>query len=112
MAVGTLALMAVVFGVLVLLNAPPRVSSLDAGYLRRDNFGADWPLLVEDGRVECRPGRQVVFISDGITYGVNGPAQATHSYRNIEQIWASDPAVSGAKKDIGPIIDAGLKLCK
>jgi hypothetical protein len=40
--------------------------------------------------------------------GVNGMAS---SYEDINPIWADDPASPGLKKNIGPLINAGLEMC-
>lgn len=75
----------------------------------RADFGDDWPLTVESGTLSCQPGRAVVFLApDGTAYGVNGSAA---DYEDIDPIWAENPGGPGPKKDIGPLITAGLALC-
>ncbi|MDQ3802462.1 MAG: YebY family protein [Acidobacteriota bacterium] len=54
----------------------------------------------------------VIFTADGRTYAVNGIARGTKKYREVEEIWLDNPSIPGAKRDIGPIIERGLKLCK
>lgn len=84
----------------------------------RDQFGEDWPLTVEGGVLSCQPGttgsNSAVFIIAGETYSVNGTAQARaedYEARPLEEIWADNPAIAGAKRNIGPLIDLGLTLC-
>jgi hypothetical protein len=44
------------------------------------------------------------------TYAVNGLAEGSGKYANIDSIWADAPG--GLKKNIGPLIDRGLQLCE
>lgn len=69
-----------------------------------DNFGRDWPLTVAEGTLVCERDA-VYFDSGGVRYGVNGWAEAAE----IRPIWRD--ARYGLKKNIGPLIDVGLKLC-
>jgi len=48
---------------------------------------------------------------NGKTYALNGTARNSGKYPDINPIWAPDPKLHGAKKDIGVLIDKGLKLC-
>jgi hypothetical protein len=83
--------------------------------ISKSDFGDDWPFTVEEGLLSCKGGDgfgAVIFSSNGITYAVNGIAKGRKIYNNIEAIWADNPAVPGLKKNIGIIIDRGLKLCK
>ena len=73
-------------------------------------MGADWPLTVEAGTLDCIGAGAVTFTSeDGTTYAVNGLALSSTSYPDIDAIWAD--ASGGLKKNIGPLIDRGLALC-
>jgi Protein of unknown function (DUF2511) len=54
----------------------------------------------------------VIFSSKGITYAANGIAKGRKTYNDIEAIWVDNPAIPGIKKNLGTIIDRGLKLCK
>ena len=53
-----------------------------------------------------------MFTTKGSSYAVNGVAKATNKYRPIEEVWAENPSLPGTKKNIGPIINRGLKLCR
>ena len=58
---------------------------------------------------------EVTFRVGAVTYAVNGTAQGSKRYVDIDRIWARDPkfsAASAIKKDIGPIIYRGLKLAE
>ena len=83
-------------------------------------FGADWPLVVGEGKLACN-GRNgvgdVVFSVSGTIYAVNGAARGRKEngqkiYAEIDPIWANHPSVEGLKKDISPLIYQGLELCK
>jgi hypothetical protein len=54
---------------------------------------------------------KVTIIVDGKTYGVNGSARADKKNLDIFSIWA-DGKMAGVKKNIGPLVNEGLKLCK
>lgn len=68
-----------------------------------------WPLTVPGGLLRCS-GMAVTFRApDGTTYAVNGTART--KYPGLEPIWKPHPEVSGARMDIGPLLDKGLTLC-
>lgn len=75
-------------------------------------FKADWPFTAYSGELACVNGAAITFTTAGKTYPVNGTAHALKLGTNIEDIWAPDPEIKGARKNIGPIIAAGQKLCK
>lgn len=81
--------------------------------LGRADF-ADWPLTVESGTLKCEGsggvGRVTIEV-DGKTYAVNGSAKGDKANADITPIWAAD-STPGLKKDIGPLIQKGLSLCK
>ena len=81
----------------------------------REEFGAKWPLTVDRGVLSCNGSNgvgQVFFTSGGKTYAVNGLARGTKKYPPADEIWADNPSGPGPKKDIGPLIERGLKLCR
>lgn len=47
---------------------------------------------------------------DGTDYGLNGTAM-DFGHKDIEPIWADNPTGLTPKLSIGPLIEAGLKLC-
>jgi hypothetical protein len=75
------------------------------------DFGKDWPLTVDSGTLHCEGAGTVTFASGGTTYAVNGFAIGEHKYADIQAIWAKDPSGMVPRKDIGPLIQHGLKLC-
>ncbi|MFN8169291.1 MAG: DUF2511 domain-containing protein [Candidatus Nanopelagicales bacterium] len=78
------------------------------------DFGAAWPLTVDGGTLACNGsgGVGVVTITvDGTVYALNGTAKGQKAGIDIAPIWAADPDIQGAKKNIGVLIDEGLKLC-
>ena len=107
--------------------------------ISKQQFGAKWPLSVPSGMIKCLPiGRgAVVFESQEKTYAVNGIAKGVarkYGFSNIEEIWLDDPEfykfaeeaaiaenvpvkkaiklLGGPTKiNIGPVLDAGARLC-
>lgn len=81
--------------------------------LRQADFGGRWPLSVAQGIVECRDGSAILFHAGGKVYPVNGVAKSWYGdLPKIEEIWLDDSTMPGLKIGIGPILDAGLKLCQ
>ena len=83
-------------------------------HLSRSDYGADWPLTVESGTLRCEGAGAVVFKAGGTTYAVNGFANGMaeqHGWADVADIWADDASSDGGKKNIGRLIDDGLKLC-
>lgn len=75
----------------------------------------DWPLTVDSGLLRCDGANGVGAVTievDGTVYALNGVAKGRGKYSDIAPIWADNPAAAGLKKDIGVLIDEGLKLCK
>jgi len=80
----------------------------------QEESGETWPLTVPNGQVSCvrNFGKVVTFISlDGKEYALNETAKGLRHFLPIEEIWKPDPTNPPAKKDIGVLIDEGLKLC-
>lgn len=113
--------------------AQSSVSDLPVRYARvldAKTIGPDWPLTVDLVTLICihlgmYPGDRVsqdavlVVSPDGTKYAVNGTALDTKQWPPVNEIWADrDPAASpddwefGLKKDISPVLDAGLDLCE
>lgn len=91
--------------------------------ITRSEYGDAWPFTVESGVLAGKPtGRRlsdgtelaaVTFATGGQTYAINGTARGTHRYAEPDHIWASDsklPPDLSLKKNLGPIINRGLKL--
>lgn len=73
-----------------------------------------WPLTVDSGVLTCVGSGgigKVTIVVDGITYAVNGTAKADKDNLDIRPIWA-DAETAGLKKDISPLLDEGLRLCR
>lgn len=76
-------------------------------------FGSDWPLTVDEGHLNCEGASAVTFTDpDGTTYAVNGTAQETADYPEIDAIWADSNDNFAPKKTIAPLINRGLDLCE
>ncbi len=100
----------------------------------KSEIGDRWPLTVEKGTVKCLSTGEVIFISNGKEYGVNGWAK-TRGYQEINIIQANNYEAYNKMaeemaeieklplwkvkedlgpvfgKSIGPILDLGLSLC-
>jgi Protein of unknown function (DUF2511) len=85
-------------------------------YVSRSQYGSSWPLKVSKGTLGCTDPDEVTFTKpNGAVYWVNGlagDAASENGWLNIRPIWANDPTTPGLKKDIGVLIDDGLKLCQ
>ena len=81
-----------------------------------DDFGPTWPLTVQEGVLrKYREGtvEAVTITVHGRAYALNGAAKAHALGENIEPIWSLDSDLDPAgktRKNIGPLIDAGLEL--
>jgi len=72
---------------------------------------AKWPFTVK-GTVKCIPPATVVFVAEtGTMYGLNGTATG-QGYKPVDEIWKDDPAIPGAKVNVGSLIQEGLEKCK
>jgi hypothetical protein len=83
--------------------------------ITKQEFGDKWPFTVGEGVLSCRGANgtgQVLFTANSKTYAVNGLARGTKMYASADEIWADNPFGPGPKKDIGPVIERGLKLCR
>ncbi|MGH3042597.1 MAG: DUF2511 domain-containing protein [Gaiellaceae bacterium] len=81
--------------------------------ITRSEFGDDWPFTVEEAELRGAGSHgfgSVTIKVNGTEYALNGIAKGQHRFEDVELIWADD-LETGAKKNIGPIIDRGLKLC-
>lgn len=77
--------------------------------VKSSDFGDKWMLTVNEGELKCEGGA-ISFTANGTAYAVNGTAKAK-GYGDISSIWqAGTPPIP--KKDISPLIDKGLTLCK
>lgn len=93
-------------------------SSSSSGASTKDvakaDFGESWPLTADKGTLACQGSGGVgaaTITVDGTVYALNGTAKSQKAGVDIAPIWAADPDIDGAKKDIGVLIDAALKLC-
>lgn len=95
-------------------------TGLNPSRVSRSDFGDDWPFTVETGLLRCEeiPDTDVaavIFGTDEAIYALNGTALARAEQRGwepLDAIWADSSAIPGTKKNIGPVIDLGLSLCR
>ena len=78
----------------------------------RDELGNSWPFTLSEGTLTCPGGQEVVFTANGQTYPINAVAASSKKYAEIDAIWAADPLAPGTRKDIGPLMARGAKLCE
>ncbi len=98
-------------------SSPKTEPSLSSSEVKITNqeFGSAWAFTVDEGILSCRGSKgigEVLFTANGKTYAVNGTAKGSKKYLSIDDIWVADPSISGAKKNISPFIERGLKLCQ
>ena len=79
--------------------------------LSEQEFGTQWPLRPPAGVLECLPPQQIVFHTQGKTYGVNGVAKLSQ-YPPLETIARKDRYIPSARRDLSLFQEIGLKLCR
>lgn len=84
--------------------------SEDAGVVSAADFGDQWPLTVDGGKIECLAGSAIVIRVASTTYQLNGAA-AAQGFRDIDPIWKANPNPNIPKMNIGPLVSYGLDLC-
>jgi hypothetical protein len=96
--------------VLVLAGELSGTLSADAGRpVSRADLGEEWPLTVSNGLLRCEHGSEVTFQADGTSYTLN--RSASHgAYSDIGPLLLD--AGGGVTKDLGPLVERGLRLCK
>ncbi len=86
----------------------------EAGPLSADTVDFPWPFTVDSGDVECRDGLEIVFVSGGAAYPLNGAASGNadaRGYAPLEDIWRADPDMPGARISTAPMLRLGLDKC-
>ncbi|MBT9547418.1 MAG: DUF2511 domain-containing protein [Candidatus Sericytochromatia bacterium] len=110
---GVLALGAVFFW-LKTINEAPFQPIIKPGTHRlaisAEQWGKTWPLRVPSGTLECLPGAEVVFHTQGKTFAVNGQAKLK-SLPKLEILASPDQYIPKARKDLSAFQRMGLRLC-
>jgi len=75
-----------------------------------EQWGKTWPLRVPSGTLECLPGAEVVFHTQGKTFAVNGQAKLK-DLPKIENLASPDQYIPKARKDLSEFQRLGLRLC-
>lgn len=99
------------------VNVPADIQNAP-GLVTRTDLGDTWPLTVDYAVLHCQPKQagginlQLATLTapDGTEYALNGHAKSHTTAQDIEPIWAPDPS-TGAKVDIGPLIERARALC-
>ena len=92
------------------LDEPTTAADGNSIEVSRADFGKKWPLTVSSGTLSCKEPGQVFFETGGTVYTVNGMAATMTDLPEIDPLWKDAP--HGLKKNIGPLIQRGLSLCK
>lgn len=85
--------------------------------ISRSEFGRSWPFTVDEGTLRCEGGA-ITFTARGATYAVNAVAlrsmTAQPTWRYASELVVQDPGGARAEvpRDISPVLDAGLALCR
>lgn len=92
-------------------TAPPSAVPLGTKVTAAD-FGAEWPLTVSEGYIDCRmPGQITLFRTmDGKTYALTGMG-VEQGFPTIRPLRKPDPRVDGLYVLSIPLIKAAQKLC-
>jgi hypothetical protein len=85
-----------------------------------EDFGDEWPFTVSNGKLQCLNIRRIgnvevssiVFTTGGKTYALNGTAEGSGKYLDVEPIWKDDPDPLIPKISMGTMISEGQRLCK
>lgn len=77
--------------------------------ISRASYPGEWPLIVDSATIGCDGHNPWVRIGADF-YALTGPGRAS-GYKDIDLIWAYDPAAAGLKVDIAPLRADALKLC-
>lgn len=109
---------AVAYVVFMRANPPKEVTTVTSSkpsklHFERSEYGDAWPFkTIESGTVYCTEEKAVLFRDDrdGQIYGLNGWAKTLGRSKGYN--WKSLDEEHIVGKDIGPMLDAGNKLCK
>lgn len=97
-------------------SSPTALSpSKKSGKMSKDELGDKWPLTVSRGEVFCQDGLYVLFRCSQGTYAVNGTARnwmQKKGWKDIYEIWKTDPADPSRRIPISPVLNRGLDLCE
>jgi hypothetical protein len=92
-------------------NSAPLSAVSKSRRISKQELGKDYPFTTSEGNISCKNGA-VFFTTGSQTYAVNGTAKSLTPYKPIDEIWADDPNIKGAKIDISKVIQIGLELCR
>lgn len=99
----------------LLLGATSLAAAAGDRVVTSADLGDKWPLTIDSGTLQCRPfmgSLQILTIrADGKTWAVNGTATG-QGFPEIDPIWKGNPEISGARINIGPLIDLAKSLCQ
>ena len=96
--------------IVVLVIGSALTKSETKAHITQQDFGKTWPFTVTQGELRCDRDA-VTFKAHGTTYAVNGTA-GSRGFPRIDPIWRPNPNLPGTRINIGPIIEAGLALCR
>jgi hypothetical protein len=97
-------------GLLLLLPACSSHKGFESSEVSRSDYGTVWPLTVDGGVIACEPRNVATFTVNGRSYGLERLSTGADVPAGFRRIWAHDP-VTGARKDLSPLLDDSLALC-
>lgn len=110
-----------IIGVALALAAIVAPAQSRQAKVSKEQFGPSWPLIVDNGTLECRrvtgrdEARAVIFTHSTGTYALNGTARtlaARNGWFPVDSIWKNNPAIPGTKLSLGALIEPALKFCE
>lgn len=76
----------------------------------RDDYGAQWPLTVEEGVLACEPGDVATVTVSGRSYALKALSGGDDVPADFRRIWAHVPQ-SGSRSDLSPLVEDAEALC-
>jgi hypothetical protein len=92
-----------------LWNAVTGGGSSHTRNVSRASYAGEWPLIVDSATIGCDGHNPWVRIGADF-YALTGAGRAS-GYKDIDLIWAYDPAAAGLRVNIAPLRADALKLC-
>lgn len=90
-------------------NAITGTSGSHSRTVSRSSYAGAWPLTLDSVKIGCDGSNPWVLVGDTF-YALNGAGKMA-GYKDIDPIWAYDPATSGLKLDISGLRAQAEKLC-
>jgi hypothetical protein len=104
---------ALVLGMAVVASMAACSESSAAGNITAADLKNLWPLTVDTVTVHCIDRNTVNLESNGAQYTLIGRQEPNNAkgWKPRTEIWAMNEATSGARRDIGELVDVATKRC-